>query len=47
MKIMIKKKIKEKKKKKSLNNLKNVILKNVVIKKNLNISYLMCLTIFV
>ena len=43
----IKKKRKEKKKKKGLNTLKDVILRNIIIKKILNTFYLMCLTIFI
>ena len=43
---MIKKKIK-KKRKRNLNILKDIILRNIVIKKSFNISHLMCLTIFV
>ena len=43
----MRKKIKEKKKKRDLNILKNVILKNIMIKKNFNIFYLIYLIIFV
>ena len=43
----MRKKRKEKKKERDLNISKNVMLKNIVIKKNFNIFYLMCLTIFV
>ena len=43
---MIKKK-KEKEKERDLNILKNVILKSIMIKKSLNISFLMCLIIFI
>ena len=41
-----KKKEKEKKKKKGLNISKDIMLKNIIIKKNLNTSHLMCLKIF-
>ena len=42
-----KKKKKEKKKKRGLNTPKDIMLKNTVIKKSLNIFHLMCLKIFV
>ena len=44
---MIKKKRKEKKKERGLNILKDVILKNIVTKESSNISFLMCLIIFI
>ena len=44
---MIKKKKKEKEKKRGLNISKNIMLKNIMIKKSFNISYLMCLIIFI
>ena len=43
---MIKKKRKEKKKKRGLNILKDVMLKSIVTKENSNTFFLMCLTIF-
>ena len=47
IKIIDKKKTKEKKKKRDLNILKNVMLKSIVIKKSVNIFYLIYLMIFV
>ena len=47
MKIIDKKKKKEKKKKRDLNISKNIILKNIITKKSINISYLIYLIIFV
>ena len=44
---MIKKKRKEKKKKRGLNILKDVMLESIVTKENSNTSLLMCLTIFI
>ena len=41
-----KKKKKEKKKKRGLNTSKNVMLRNIITKKSLNTSHLMCLKIF-
>ena len=42
-----KEKKREKKKKRNLNISKDIILKNIVIKKSVNISHLMCLIIFI
>ena len=45
--ITIKKKKREKKKKKGLNISKNIMLKNIIIKKSFNTSHLTCLKIFI